>query len=106
MNEMQPAAAAIAQINDGRRAMPGRGRSSFTKRQKEHTRQQKQRDKAERRIQRKTEDPSGTSSDSSDLDMSELQKHAAEQAALFQMGADDGDISSIPRERGPEKTES
>ena len=26
--------------------MPGRGRSSFTKRQKEHTRQQKQRDKA------------------------------------------------------------
>ena len=69
--------------------MPGRGRSSFTKRQKEHTRQQKQRDKAERRIQRKTEEPLGTSSDSSDLDLIELQKHAAEQAALFQMGADD-----------------
>ncbi|HWY20937.1 MAG TPA: hypothetical protein VNX26_06915 [Candidatus Acidoferrum sp.] len=83
--------------------MPGRGRSSFTKRQKEHTRQQKQRDKAERRIQRKDE-PSGTSSDSTELDLDELQRHAAEQAALFQMG-DDRDISSIPREREPEKTE-
>ncbi len=83
--------------------MPGRGRSSFTKRQKEHTRQQKQRDKAERRIQRKDE-PSGGPSDSSELDLDELQKHAAEQAALFQMG-DDADISSIPRERVPEKTE-
>jgi hypothetical protein len=37
--------------------------------------------------------------------LSELQRHAAEQAALFQMGADDGDISSIPREPSPEKTE-
>jgi len=83
--------------------MPGRGRSSFTKRQKEHTRQQKQRDKAERRIQRKDE-PSGTPGDSSELDMDELQRHAAEQAALFQLG-DDTDISSIPREREPEKTE-
>jgi hypothetical protein len=83
--------------------MPGRGRSSFTKRQKEHTRQQKQRDKAERRIQRKDE-PTGTSSDSSELDLDELQRHAAEQAALFQLG-DDADISSIPRERVPEKTE-
>jgi hypothetical protein len=83
--------------------MPGRGRSSFTKRQKEHTRQQKQRDKAERRIQRKDE-PSGTSSDSTELDLDELQRHAAEQAALFQLG-DDRDISSIPRERVPEKTE-
>jgi hypothetical protein len=84
--------------------MPGRGRSSFTKRQKEHTRQQKQRDKAERRIQRKDE-PSGASSDSTELDLDELQRHAAEQAALFQLG-DDRDISSIPRERGPDKTES
>lgn len=80
--------------------MPGRGRSSFTKRQKEHTRQQKQRDKAERRIQRKDE-PAGTSND---FDLDELQRHAAEQAALFRMG-DDADISSIPREREPEKTE-
>jgi len=84
--------------------MPGRGRSSFTKRQKEHTRQQKQRDKAERRIQRR-EEPSGTSSDSTELDLEELQRHAAEQAALFQMGTDDRDISSIPRERSREKTE-
>ena len=84
--------------------MPGRGRSSFTKRQKEHTRQQKQRDKAERRIQRK-DDPVGASSDSSELDMDELQRHAAEQAALFQMGDDEPEISSMPRERAPEKTE-
>ena len=83
--------------------MPGRGRSSFTKRKKEHTRQQKQRDKAERRIQRKDE-PSGAPSDSSELDLDELQRHAAEQAALFQLG-DDRDISSMPREREPEKTE-
>jgi hypothetical protein len=40
------------------------------------------------------------------LDLTELQKHAEEQAALFQMGADDRDISSIPREPSPEKTES
>jgi hypothetical protein len=83
--------------------MPGRGRSSFTKRQKEHTRQQKQRDKAERRVQRKTEEPLGVSGDSSELDLTELQRHAAEQAALFQMG--DDEISSMPRERVPEKVE-
>jgi len=76
-------------------SMPGRGRSSFTKRQKEHTRQQKQRDKAERRIQRK--DEPGSSTGSSELDLDELQRHAAEQAALFQTD-DDADISSIPRE--------
>jgi hypothetical protein len=84
--------------------MPGRGRSSFTKRQKEHTRQQKQRDKAERRSQRKTDDTPGTTNDPSELDLDELQRHAAEQAALFQMG-DDVEISSIPRENVPEKTE-
>jgi len=86
--------------------MPGRGRSSFTKRQKEHTRQQKQRDKAERRSQRKSDEPLGTPGDSSELDLSELQRHAAEQAALFHIGGDDADISSLPREHGPEKTES
>jgi hypothetical protein len=84
--------------------MPGRGRSSFTKRQKEHTRQQKQRDKAERRSQRKTDDTPGTTNDASELDLDELQRHAAEQAALFQIG-DDVEISSIPRENVPEKTE-
>ncbi|MGA2388647.1 MAG: hypothetical protein ABSF97_06795 [Candidatus Sulfotelmatobacter sp.] len=85
--------------------MPGRGRSSFTKRQKEHTRQQKQRDKAERRVQRKTEDPLGASTGSSELDLTEMQRHAAEQAALFQMG-EDTEISSIPRERDSDKIES
>jgi hypothetical protein len=86
--------------------MPGRGRSSFTKRQKEHTRQQKQRDKAERRVQRKTEEPLGTAGDSSELDLDELQKHAAEQAALFHTGTDDSDISSLPREPHRGETES
>lgn len=85
--------------------MPGRGRSSFTKRQKEHTRQQKQRDKAERRTQRKTDEPLGAAGDSNELDLTELQRHAAEQAAMFQMGADDADISSLPRERETEKSE-
>jgi hypothetical protein len=83
--------------------MPGRGRSSFTKRQKEHTRQQKQKDKAERRIQRKTDEPLEITGDSGELELLEMQRHAAEQAALFQM--DDGEISSLPRERTPEKVE-
>ena len=61
-----------------------RGRSTFTKRQKEQTRQQKQRDKAERKNQRKQEKPMEGSVD----EMAELQAHAAEQAALFQMGPD------------------
>ena len=64
-----------------------RGRSTFTKRQKEHTRQQRQRDKAERRNQRKQEEPVASSVD----DMAELRKHAAEQAALFNLGAEDVD---------------
>jgi len=66
-----------------------RGRSTFTKRQKEHTRQQRQRDKAERRSQRKQE---GAVADSVD-EMSELRKHAAEQAALFNLGAGDEDTA-------------
>ncbi len=56
-----------------------RGRSTFTKRQKEHTRQQRQRDKAERRNQRKQDKPVESSVD----DMAELREHAAAQAALF-----------------------
>ena len=63
------------------------GRSTFTKRQKEHTRQQRQRDKAERRNQRKQE---GTVAGTID-EMAELRKHAAEQAALFNLGAKDED---------------
>ena len=40
-----------------------------------------------------------------ELDLIELQRHAAEQAAMFGMGADDADITSLPRERETEKTE-
>ena len=65
------------------------GRSTFTKRQKEHTRQQRQRDKAERRNQRKQEETVAGSVD----DMAELRKHAAEQAALFNLGAGDEDTA-------------
>jgi hypothetical protein len=65
-----------------------RGRSTFTKRQKEHTRQQRQRDKAERRNQRKQEKPVEGSVD----EMAELREHAAAQAALFNTGVEDADI--------------
>jgi len=61
------------------------GRSTFSKRQKEYTRQQRQRDKAERRNQRKQEKFSTGSVD----EMAELREHAAEQAALFNLGAED-----------------
>lgn len=64
-----------------------KGRSTFTKRQKEHTRQQRQRDKAERRNQRKQEEAVAGSVD----EMAELRKHAAEQAALFNFGAEEAD---------------
>ena len=61
-----------------------RGRSTFTKRQKEQARQQKQRDKAERRNQRKEQKPEG------DVDeMRELREHAEAQAALFRIGHDE-----------------
>ena len=66
-----------------------RGRSTFTKRQKEHTRQQRQRDKAERRNQRKEEKPVEGSVD----EMAELREHAAAQAALFNLGAEDADTA-------------
>jgi hypothetical protein len=62
-----------------------RGRSTFTKRQKEQTRQQRQRDKVERRNQRKQEKPADNSVD----DMAELREHAAAQAALFNVGVDE-----------------
>ena len=62
-----------------------RGRSTFTKRQKEHTRQQRQRDKAERRNQRKQEKAVVGSLD----EMAELREHAAEQSALFNLGAEE-----------------
>lgn len=62
-----------------------RGRSTFTKRQKEQTRQQKQRDKTERRNQRKENKPEGVVVD----EMQELREHAEAQAALFRIGAED-----------------
>jgi hypothetical protein len=61
-----------------------RGRSTFHKRQKEQARQQKQRDKAERRSQRKEETPGAVVDE-----MEELRKHAEAQAALFQVGSDE-----------------
>jgi len=64
-----------------------RGRSTFTKRQKEHTRQQRQKDKAERRSQRKQEKPLDGSVD----EMAELREHAAAQAALFNIGTEETD---------------
>ncbi len=77
-----------------------RGRSTFTKRQKEQTRQQKQRDKAERRSQRKQQGPVQGSSD----DLAELHAHAAEQAALFNVGGDEHLEDSTPDHRlGSEK---
>ena len=65
-----------------------RGRSTFTKRQKEHTRQQRQKDKAERRSQRKQEKAAGSLDE-----IAELREHAAEQAALFNLGADEADTA-------------
>jgi len=62
-----------------------KGRSTFAKRQKEHTRQQRQRDKAERRKERKQAKPLDGSVD----EMAQLREHAAEQAALFNHGADE-----------------
>ena len=66
-----------------------RGRSTFTKRQKEQTRQQRQRDKAERRNLRKQERPDVAGAD----EMAELREHAAEQAALFNVGAEDANTA-------------
>jgi hypothetical protein len=66
-----------------------RGRSTFTKRQKEHTRQQRQRDKAERRNQRKEGKVVAGSVD----EVAEMRAHAAEQAALFDLGAEQADTA-------------
>ena len=59
-----------------------RGRSTFTKRQKEHARQQKQRAKAERKSQRRLERPDESRED----ELQELRKHAEAQAAMFRIG--------------------
>lgn len=65
-----------------------KGRSTFNKRQKEQARQQKQRDKAMRRAERKETKPEGTADD-----LSELHQHAAAQAALFQVGEDEDNVN-------------
>ena len=62
-----------------------RGRSTFTKRQKEQARQQRQREKAERRNQRKEEKAQPGTID----EMAELREHAAAQAALFNLGPEE-----------------
>jgi len=66
-----------------------RGRSTFTKRQKEQTRQQRQRDKAERRSLRKQDQPATDGVD----EMAELREHAAAQAALFNIGVEETDTA-------------
>jgi hypothetical protein len=65
-----------------------RGRSTFTKRQKEQARQQKQRDKNERKTQKKQDTPERGVVDEAE-ELREMREHAAEQAALFGMGSDD-----------------
>jgi hypothetical protein len=74
-----------------------RGRSTFTKRQKEQTRQQRQRDKAARRNLRKQDQLGPGSVD----EMAELREHAAAQAALFNVGAEETDtpVESVPDDR-------
>jgi hypothetical protein len=69
-----------------------RGRSTFTKRQKEQARQQRQKEKAERRSQRKQEKPAEGSVD----EMAELREHAAAQAALFDVGAEETEAAEEP----------
>ena len=64
-----------------------RGRSTFTKRQKEQARQQKQRDKNERKTQRKQDRPEGSTTE---LDEErEMRELAEAQAELFRIGAED-----------------
>jgi len=73
-----------------------RGRSTFAKRQKEHTRQQRQRDKAERRNQRRQEKPAEGSVD----EMAELREHAAAQAALFNIGVEETETADDSKPDG------
>lgn len=63
-----------------------RGRSTFNKRQKEQARQQKQRDKAERKNQRRED----AATDNVD-ELAEMRRHAEEQAAMFNLGSNESD---------------
>src|SRR5208282_1515672 len=79
--------------NYGEIQMP-RGRSTFTKRQKEQARQQKQRDKNERKTQRKEDKPEGGIVNE-EQEMREMRELAEAQAALFRIGnEDDEPVSS------------
>jgi hypothetical protein len=75
-----------------------RGRSTFTKRQKEQARQQRQREKAARRQQRKQAKP-----ESSVDDMAELRAHAKEQAALFLVGSENDTDLAPARDAGTDR---
>jgi hypothetical protein len=79
-----------------------RGRSTFTKRQKEQARQQKQRDKNERKTQRKDEKPEGGMLDEQ-AELLEMRELAEAQAALFRIGSDDDETGPIelPLRPGP-----
>lgn len=79
-------------IDTGGFCMP-RGRSTFSKRQKEQARQQKQRDKNERKTQRKDEKPEGVVVDEAD-EMREMRELAEAQAALFRIGDEDDEPGS------------
>jgi len=72
-----------------------RGRSTFTKRQKEQARQQKQRDKNERKTQRKQDQPEGVVVVDEAEELRQMREHAAEQAALFGIGSDDDETDPV-----------
>ena len=65
------------------------GRTSFTKRQKELSRQEKQRDKAARKAQRKLEKPSG---DPNDPDNFTVDESAAAEQWNFPGAGDDPQV--------------
>jgi hypothetical protein len=68
-----------------------RGRSTFTKRLKEHARQQRQREKAQRKSERKQ-----AKAEAPVDEMSELREHAEAQAALFRVGSGEPDSTDAP----------
>jgi hypothetical protein len=69
-----------------------KSQSTFIKRQKELTRQQKQRDKAERKNQRRQEKSAGVSGH----EMAELHEHAGAQAELFNIGVGKTETAGSP----------
>lgn len=79
-----------------------RGRSTFTKREKEHTRQQRQKDKAERRNQRKQEKTVEGSVD----EMAVLREHAAAQTALFNITVEEAETAEESTPGGRSATDS